>query len=182
MLGHRRHSHGRIHQQLNPSYWENKTFASCHSYLPYINYYHIFYIVHHYLLCFYMFLSYKYKLKHKSEKIKYSYLPYICSYHILFTTKLQVPCLHLMIKTFGKPGLQLQKEGNLYIIDGLVWFMVFSTIFNNILVISWQSVLLVEETGVPGENPRPVVSHWQILSHNIVSSTLRHQRGSNSQL
>ena len=30
--------------------------------------------------------------------------------------------------------------------------MVFNTIFNNISVISWQSVLLVEETGVPGEN------------------------------
>jgi hypothetical protein len=24
----------------------------------------------------------------------------------------------------------------------------------------------VEETGVPGENHRPVVSHWQTLSHN----------------
>jgi hypothetical protein len=30
--------------------------------------------------------------------------------------------------------------------------MVFNTIFNNISVISWQSVLLVEETGLPGEN------------------------------
>jgi hypothetical protein len=26
-------------------------------------------------------------------------------------------------------------------------------------VISWRSVLLVEETGVPGENHQPVVSH-----------------------
>jgi hypothetical protein len=34
----------------------------------------------------------------------------------------------------------------------MVWFMVFNAIFNNISVISWQSVLLVEETGVPGEN------------------------------
>jgi hypothetical protein len=31
---------------------------------------------------------------------------------------------------------------------GLVWVMV----LNNISVIPWQSVLLVEETGVPGEN------------------------------
>jgi hypothetical protein len=31
----------------------------------------------------------------------------------------------------------------------LVWFMVFNTTFNNISAISWQSVLLVEETGVP---------------------------------
>jgi hypothetical protein len=36
--------------------------------------------------------------------------------------------------------------------------MVFNATFNNISVISWQSVLLVEETG---ENHRPVASHWQ---------------------
>jgi hypothetical protein len=30
--------------------------------------------------------------------------------------------------------------------------MVFNATFNNISVISWRSVLLVEETGVPGEN------------------------------
>jgi hypothetical protein len=37
---------------------------------------------------------------------------------------------------------------------GLVWFgfMVFNATFNNISLISWQSVLLVEEAGVPGEN------------------------------
>jgi len=45
--------------------------------------------------------------------------------------------------------------------------------FNNISVISWQSVLLVEETGVPGENHRPAASHWQILSLNVVLSTPR---------
>ena len=39
--------------------------------------------------------------------------------------------------------------------------MVFNSTFNNISVISWQSVLLVEETGVPGENHRPVASHRQ---------------------
>ena len=30
-------------------------------------------------------------------------------------------------------------------------FMVLNATFNNISVISWQSVLLVEESGVPGE-------------------------------
>jgi hypothetical protein len=34
-----------------------------------------------------------------------------------------------------------------------------------------MSVLLVEETEVPGENHRPVAGHWQTLSHNVVSST-----------
>ena len=52
---------------------------------------------------------------------------------------------------------------------GLVWFMVFNATFNNISVISWRSVLLVEETGVPGEN------HQQVTTH-------RHEQDSNSQL
>ena len=54
--------------------------------------------------------------------------------------------------------------------------MVFIAIFNNISVISWRSVLLVEETEVPGENPRPVASYCQTLSHNVVSSTLHPER------
>ena len=49
--------------------------------------------------------------------------------------------------------------------------MVFNATFNNIAVISWQSILMVEETSVPGENHRPVASHWQTLSYNVVSST-----------
>jgi len=61
--------------------------------------------------------------------------------------------------------------------------MVFNATFNNISVISWQSVLLLEEIGVPGEKKhRPVASNWQTLLHNVVSSTSRHERGSNSQL
>jgi len=38
------------------------------------------------------------------------------------------------------------------------WLKVLSIIFNNISVILWPSVLLVEETGVPGENNRPATS------------------------
>ena len=49
--------------------------------------------------------------------------------------------------------------------------MVFNATFNNISVILWQSMLLVNETGVPGENHRAASSHWQTLSHNVVSST-----------
>jgi hypothetical protein len=36
--------------------------------------------------------------------------------------------------------------------------MVINATFNNISIISWWSVLLVEETGVPGENQQPVVT------------------------
>ena len=41
------------------------------------------------------------------------------------------------------------------------WVMVFMATLNNISVISWRSVLLVEETGIPGENHRPATSHLQ---------------------
>ena len=37
--------------------------------------------------------------------------------------------------------------------------LVFGTTFNNISVILWRSVLLVEEAVVSGENYRPVASH-----------------------
>jgi hypothetical protein len=38
------------------------------------------------------------------------------------------------------------------------WFMMFNATFKNISVILWQSVLLVEETTVPGENHHPAVT------------------------
>jgi len=50
--------------------------------------------------------------------------------------------------------------------------MVFNATFNNISAISWRSVLLLDETGGPGENRRPVASHWQTLSHNVVHIAL----------
>jgi len=60
--------------------------------------------------------------------------------------------------------------------------MVFNATFNNISVILWRSVLLVEETEEPGENHRPVTSHWQTLSYTVVSSTSRHEPYSKYQL
>jgi len=62
-------------------------------------------------------------------------------------------------------------ESTFYLVqnpDMFVCLMVFNATFNTISVISWQSVLLVEETGVPRENHRPTSSHWQALSHNVV--------------
>jgi hypothetical protein len=37
--------------------------------------------------------------------------------------------------------------------------VVFNVTFNNISIISWRSILLVDETGIPGEKHRPVASH-----------------------
>jgi hypothetical protein len=62
-----------------------------------------------------------------------------------------------------------------------VWCL---TPLSTILVISWWSVLLVQETGVhvPRKNHRPVASHWQTLSHKVVSNTPRHEWDSKPQL
>ena len=50
--------------------------------------------------------------------------------------------------------------------------MVFSATFNNVSAISWWSVSLVEETGVPGENHRPAASHRQTLSLTVYIFTI----------
>ena len=50
------------------------------------------------------------------------------------------------------------KSGNYDL--ALVWFfMVFKTTFNNISAILWRSVILEEETGVPGENHQSATSY-----------------------
>jgi hypothetical protein len=41
----------------------------------------------------------------------------------------------------------------------MVRVVVFNAIFNNISVTSWRSDLLVEETGIHGENHRSAASH-----------------------
>jgi hypothetical protein len=58
------------------------------------------------------------------------------------------------IQTTGKtPAIsENKKQYRLIVIQrkiGLIWVMVFNVTFNNILSISWRSLLLVEEIGVP---------------------------------
>jgi hypothetical protein len=53
--------------------------------------------------------------------------------------------MYIRIKVHGRRG-----RDHAYRMVG--WVIVFNATFNNIAVISWRSVLLVEETGVPEEN------------------------------
>jgi hypothetical protein len=58
--------------------------------------------------------------------------------------------------------------------------MVFNATYNNISVISWRSVLLMEETGVPVENHRPVTDKsFNIMLYQV---HLDMNKGSNSRL
>jgi hypothetical protein len=51
----------------------------------------------------------------------------------------------------------------------LFGFMVFNATFNNISVILWRSVLLVEEPEF--RRKPPAISYWQTLWHNVASNT-----------
>ena len=50
---------------------------------------------------------------------------------------------------------------SMFVVSCLFCLLVFNVTFNNISLtcISWQSVLLGEEIGGPGENHQPVASH-----------------------
>jgi len=58
--------------------------------------------------------------------------------------------------------------------------MVFNTTFNNISDMLWLSVSLVEKCGEKTTDLLQVTD--KLLSHNVVSSTPRHERDSNSLL
>ena len=57
---------------------------------------------------------------------------------------------------------------------GLVCFMVFTATYKTMSVISLWSVLLVEETRVPGETTDLSQATDIALSHNVASSTPHH--------
>ena len=77
------------------------------------------------------------------------YLKYInTTFNVLMRKQFIMQVISLMVGTYLYIGIY---RG--YMI------MVYNATINNISVISWRSVLLVEKTGVPGDNHRPVASH-----------------------
>jgi hypothetical protein len=78
---------------------------------------------------------------------------------------------HYLIKYFRKCFIQMGNGiSNTFLIrfspgtvlgsSCLVYWLFFNATFNKISAISWRPVLVVEETGVPGENHRPWASNW----------------------
>jgi hypothetical protein len=58
----------------------------------------------------------------------------------------------------------LLHDGTIMAMRRIIRFFIgyeFNTTFSNTSVLSWLSVLLVEETGVPAENHSPVIDKFQ---------------------
>ena len=92
------------------------------------------------------------------------------NYHTTVTTTApgKIRNTHLFIKLYSKSNKEYTyKRG----------CMVLNAAFNNISVISWRSVLLVEETRLPGENDRAVSSHKVALSTPLLSGIQAHNCG-----
>jgi hypothetical protein len=133
---------------------------------------------------FYIFLTVYGGIRYHKKNIldtliccKYDFI--IC--HLVCTTTKPFPANSISVKRLVHVYDVLKVSLNMK--AKMVWFgrfMVLNATFNNISFTSLRSVLLVEETGVPGENHWPVASHWQTLSHNAVSRTPRHERDLNS--
>jgi hypothetical protein len=68
-----------------------------------------------------------------------------------------IPIFIYLHKTLNRLGSRILKKYTCKSIH----IEVFNATFNNISVLSWHSILLVEETG---ENHQPAASHWQTLS------------------
>ena len=67
---------------------------------------------------------------------------------------------HFPIMKSAWYGIKPNCRKNEFICLFVSWVVINAT-FNNISVISWLSVLLVEKTGIPGKNHRSVASHLQ---------------------
>ena len=89
-----------------------------------------------------------------------------CSMYWLPQKKVEM-MMDRVINIFSASGDQWPLQTNCLLLIR-VMVVVLNATFKNMSTISWQSVLMVEEIGVPGEHHRPFASHWQTLSHNVV--------------
>jgi hypothetical protein len=90
----------------------------------------------------------------------------LCCVFVLFFFVLCDLCcqVYLADPILIAPSAKTKNKGvySLFSLTTILMFdclIVFNATFNNSSAISWRSVLLVEETGKPGENHRPVASH-----------------------
>jgi hypothetical protein len=88
------------------------------------------------------------KMKQKIDRISLLKIKYFC---LLYSVSVMLFTCSLRIPSYGvRNNIKNQYR---------IRVMVINATFNNISVILWWSVFLVEETRVPGENHGPAASH-----------------------
>ena len=92
--------------------------------------------------------------------VYYLWIDLKCNVDVQYTFFIQLPSGPSYILVISKGG-NISREKLIYVLHDFleidwVWFMVFNATFNNISVILWWLILLVDEIGVPRENNRPV--------------------------
>jgi hypothetical protein len=116
----------------------------------------------------YSFLYHQICLRWNYFKIFHIYLSY--NHYICCTVKvfqlfcfIRLVCKEQFTGTFHKLTIFCIKGiwKLIFKTKRVVMVVAFDATINNILVISWRSVLLVEEARVTGEIHRPAASHWQ---------------------
>ena len=86
-----------------------------------------------------------------------------CNYRIVGSTNRRL--FYFIFSLSEKILIQFSKYIQMYIQEhnfGFGFGFMLNATFNHISVISWRSVLLVEETSVSWEIHRPVAIHWQV--------------------
>jgi hypothetical protein len=68
-----------------------------------------------------------------------------------------------------KPHVRHPIGRTMYTLVLFVCLMVLHATFNNISVISWREVLLVEEAWIFRKTHQPAANHWQTFSHKVVN-------------
>ena len=89
------------------------------------------------------------------------------NFYFIFDSHSNIVCCPMEVRYWFIVDLYLKKTHFKMVL--IVWvkvrIMVINATFNNISLILWRSVLLmIEGTGIPGENHRSAASHLQTLS------------------
>jgi hypothetical protein len=137
-------------------YW-NQNFP-----LKYILFLFLFFFVFFFFIFFFFYGA---AIFSECDTVLRKYIHHYFVFECGFTTAYAISAYHHWCCEFeSRSGRVVQHYVIKFVSD---FSMVLNATFNNISVISWLLVVLVEETRGLGENHRPVASHWQTLSRNV---------------
>ena len=123
---------------------------------------------HSYLLIYYVYIFARKAKNYIDQSGLFKYILFVCfKYQYIFLSLDQFDDFKLKVnwKNNVEHVNRIWIPPHHHILKGLgLWCL---TLLSIIFQLYRSGLLLVEETGVPGENHRSFASHWQTLSHNL---------------